>query len=65
MAAEAPMDKGDVFLPSPLGADAAQSRHDENYNVMVRWKPGIALQQAQADIDLIAGLLLAAMGVYG
>jgi predicted permease len=54
MPAEGPMDKADVFLPLPLGADAAQSRQDENYNVMVRLKPGVSLQQAQADVDLIA-----------
>ena len=54
MPAEVPMDKVDVFLPLPLGADAAQRRGDENYNIMVRLKPGISVQQAQADIDLIA-----------
>ena len=54
MPAEGPMDKVDVFLPLPLGADAAQRRGDENYNIMVRLKPGISVQQAQADIDLIA-----------
>jgi predicted permease len=51
---EEPMDKMDVFLPLPLGADAGQRRGDENYNIVVRLKPGISVQQAQADIDLIA-----------
>ena len=54
MPAEGPMDKVDIFLPLPLGADAAQRRGDENYNIMVRLKPGISVQQAQADIDVIA-----------
>src|SRR5207244_1901927 len=54
MPAESPMDKVDVFLPLPFGADAAQRRGDENYNVMVRLKPGVSVQQAQADIDIIA-----------
>jgi predicted permease len=54
MPAEVPMDKVDVFLLLQLGADAAQRRGDENYNIMVRLKPGISVQQAQADIDLIA-----------
>ena len=54
MPAEVPMDKVDVFLPLPLGADAAQRRGDENYNIMVRLKPGISVQQAQADVDLIS-----------
>ena len=54
MPAEGPMDKVDVFLPLPLGADAAQRRGDENYNIMVRLKPGVSVQQAQADVDVIA-----------
>ncbi|HWW17595.1 MAG TPA: ABC transporter permease [Candidatus Saccharimonadales bacterium] len=54
MPSEAPMDKIDVFLPLPLGADAAQKRGDENYNIVVRLKPGVSVQQAQADIDVIA-----------
>lgn len=54
MPSEDPMDKLDVFLPLPLAADAEQNRGDENYNILVRLKPGVSLQQAQADIDLIA-----------
>jgi predicted permease len=52
---EGPMDKVDIFLPLPLGADAEQRRGDENYNIVVRLKPGVSEQQAQADIDVIAG----------
>jgi len=48
------MDKVDVFLPLPLGADAVKSRGDENYNIVVKLKPGTSLQQAQADVDVIA-----------
>jgi predicted permease len=54
MPSEEPMDKVDVFLPLPLAADAVSKRHDENYNIVVRLKPGVTLQQAQADIDVIA-----------
>jgi predicted permease len=54
MPSEGPMDKVDIFLPLPLGADAAQRRGDENYNIVVRLKPGVSVQQAQADIDIIA-----------
>ena len=54
MPAEGPMDKMDVFLPLPLGPDAAQNRRSENFNVMVRLKPGVSVSQAQADIDVIA-----------
>ncbi len=54
MPSETPMDKMDIFAPLPLAADAAKNRRDENYNIMVRVKPGISVQQAQADIDVIA-----------
>jgi len=55
MPSEGPMDKVDVFLPLPLGADAVKNRGDENYNILVRLKPGVSVPQAQADIDAIAG----------
>ena len=45
----------DVFLPLPLGADAVTLRTDENYNLMARLKPGVSMEQAQADVDVIAG----------
>jgi len=54
MPSEEPMGKLDVFLPLPLAADAGQNRRDENYNILVRLKLGVSIQQAQADIDLIA-----------
>src|SRR3984885_12452951 len=54
MPAEEPTDKLDVFLPLPLTNDPSERRGDENYNIMVRLKRGISIQQAQADVDVIA-----------
>src|SRR5215471_88284 len=55
MPSEGPMDKVDLIVPLPLGPDAAQKRGDENYNIMVRLKSGVTLQQAQDDLNAIAG----------
>ncbi|HET7220688.1 MAG TPA: ABC transporter permease [Vicinamibacterales bacterium] len=44
----------DVFLPLPLGADAVKRRGDENYNLMARLKPGVTMEEAQADVSVIA-----------
>ena len=44
----------DIFLPLPLGADAVNRRGDENYNLTARLRPGVTLEQAQADISVIA-----------
>jgi predicted permease len=54
MPSETPMDKMDIFAPLPLAADAVKNRRDENYNIMVRLKPGVSVQKAQADIEVIA-----------
>lgn len=54
MPSETPMDKMDIFARLPLGADAEKNRGDENYNITVRLKPGVSVQQAQADVDVIA-----------
>ncbi len=48
------IEKPDLLLPLPLGAEAASRRGDENFNILVRVKPGISMRQAQADVDLIA-----------
>ena len=46
------MDKVDLFLPLALAAvTLQQNRRDENYNIMVRLKSGVSLQQARADVD--------------
>ncbi len=50
----ASIQKMDIFLPLPLGADAVKRRGDENYNLMARLRPGVSVAKAQADIDVIA-----------
>jgi putative ABC transport system permease protein len=54
MPSEGPMESVDAILPLPLGPEAAQKRTDENYNIMVRLKPGVTIAQAQEDINIIA-----------
>jgi hypothetical protein len=54
MPSESPLENVDVYLPLPLGPDAVNRRGDENYNILVRLKPGVTVKQAQADVDLIA-----------
>ncbi len=48
------IEKPDLLLPLPLGAEAASRRGDENFNILARLKPGISMRQAQSDIGLIA-----------
>ena len=48
-------DRCDIYLPLPLGADAVNQRGDENYNITARLKSGVSLEQAQADVSVIAG----------
>ncbi len=48
------IERMDIYLPLPLGADAVNRRGDENYNLMARLKPGVTIGQAQADIAVIA-----------
>ena len=73
MPSEGPMDKVDLFLPLPLGADAVNRRGDENYNILVRLKPGVSVPQARVALgarpgDIIGlivrhGMELAAIGI--
>jgi predicted permease len=44
----------DVFVPLPLGADAVTRRGDENYNLMARLKAGVTMTQARDDVAAIA-----------
>jgi predicted permease len=48
---------GEVFLPLPLAANAATIRTREDYNVIGRLKPGVALSAAQAEMDTLTARL--------
>ncbi len=48
------IEKADILMPLPLGADAVNRRGDENFNILARVKPGVSMRQAQSDIDVIA-----------
>ncbi|MDP9171738.1 MAG: ABC transporter permease, partial [Acidobacteriota bacterium] len=47
--------RAEVFVPLPLGPNAVNNRFDENYNVTARLRPGVSLEQAQAEVTAIAG----------
>ena len=44
----------EMFIPLAFGADAANNRQDESYNVMARLRPGVSLLQAQNEVAAIA-----------
>jgi predicted permease len=47
----------DIFLPLPLGPEAVQNRGHEDYNIVGVLKPGVSVEQAQAEMNTItAGL---------
>jgi predicted permease len=48
------IERMDIYLPLPVGADPSQNRSDENYNILVRLKPEATWAGAQADADAIA-----------
>ena len=47
----------EIVLPLPLGANAARTRNGEDYNLLGRLKPGVPLEQAQAEMDAITARL--------
>lgn len=49
------LERVDLLLPLPFGADAVNRRGDENYNIVARLKPGVTMRSAQEDVAAIAG----------
>ncbi|HLK18045.1 MAG TPA: ABC transporter permease [Bryobacteraceae bacterium] len=48
------LERVDLLLPLPFGADAVNRRGDENYNIVARLKPGVTMRSAQEDVAAIA-----------
>jgi len=50
-------EQAEILLPLPLPANAAQNRDREDYNIMGKLKPGVSVQQAQAEMNTITARL--------
>jgi predicted permease len=50
-------EQAEIFLPLPLAPAAPQVRDHEDYNIIGKLKPAVALQQAQAEMDTITARL--------
>ena len=47
----------EIVLPLPLSADAARVRNREDYNILGKLRPGVSLESAQREMDLITARL--------
>jgi predicted permease len=50
-------EQAEILLPLPLASDAPQNRDHEDYNIVAKLKPGVSLQQAQAELNTITARL--------
>ncbi len=50
-------DDGEIFLPLPMQAGAAQFRGREDYNILARLKRGVSVATAQAEMDRLTARL--------
>lgn len=48
---------GDIYLPLPLGADAATVRTREDYNIIALRAPGVTVAAAQSEMDALTASL--------
>lgn len=49
------IEKADLLLPLPMSESARANRGNEDFNIFARLKPGFTVNQAQAEMDVIAG----------
>jgi predicted permease len=47
----------DIMVTLPLGAEAANIRTAEDYNILAKLKSGVSVQQAQAELDALTARL--------
>lgn len=50
-------EQAEILLPLPMPADAALNRDHEDYNIIGKLKPGVSVQQAQAEMNTITARL--------
>src|SRR3984885_7235190 len=50
-------EQAEILLPLPMEQDAPQNRDHEDYNIMAKLKPGVSLEQAQAEMNTITARL--------
>ena len=50
-------EQAEILLPLPLPANAFQNRDHEDYNILGKLKPGVSVQQAQAEMDTLTARL--------
>jgi predicted permease len=51
------VEHAEVLINLPLGADAPNVRIREDYNIVGKLKPGVSVQQAQAELDALTARL--------
>ncbi len=50
-------DQAEILLPFPLAPGAPQDRDREDYNIIGKLRPGVTVQQAQAEMDTLTARL--------
>ena len=50
---------GEMYVPLPLAEAAVTNRNQEDYNILAKLKPGVTVEQAQAEMSGITGRLKA------